>query len=399
MGSDVLNIVFIILYCIATISAMYLLLFSIASRFARRAEFKPSAINQNIAVLIPAYKEDGVIVDSVMDALEQQYPREHFDVFVAAHKLKHETILTLRGLPIHVIELHAQEGSKAYSLRSLLNHIDEQHYSIALILDADNHMSPNCLNIINDAFAQGVKAVQLHRVAKNQNTTVALFDALTEEINNSIFRKGPSALGLSASTIGSGMAFPFSDLKKIYNIEGITLNPACDREVDFEMMVAGNKIEYIDRAYVFDEKVQHAEIFIKQRTRWMESQLWHIGRFFREMNFKVIFNADFINKLVSNLVPSRMIILGIYTIAIILLSLENLSDDNYISPGGGWWLASFATFVLALVIAIPASFRNRKLLNVFLRFPAMMFYYMKALSGMRPGRKTFEHTPKTFDKK
>jgi hypothetical protein len=50
-------------------------------------------------------------------------------------------------------------------------------------------------------------AVQGHRTAKNTNNSWAILDAISEEINNNIFRKGHRVLGLSSAIIGSGMAF------------------------------------------------------------------------------------------------------------------------------------------------------------------------------------------------
>lgn len=55
-----------------------------------------------------------------------------------------------------------------------------------------------------------MQVVQTHRVAKNLNTNMAYLDAISEEINNSIFRLGHVNLGMSAALIGSGMAFEYS---------------------------------------------------------------------------------------------------------------------------------------------------------------------------------------------
>ena len=77
---------------------------------------------------------------------------------------------------------------------------------IVMILDADNIMAPGCLEKVNAAFHAGL-AMQCHRTAKNKNTPVALLDAMSEEININLFRRGPSVAGLSAAPIGPGMAF------------------------------------------------------------------------------------------------------------------------------------------------------------------------------------------------
>lgn len=67
-------------------------------------------------------------------------------------------------------------------------------YDVAMILDADNVMEQGVLYQMNEAFNHGFLAVQGHRMAKNLNTDFAILDAISEEINNKIFRKGHRVL-------------------------------------------------------------------------------------------------------------------------------------------------------------------------------------------------------------
>ena len=68
-------------------------------------------------------------------------------------------------------------------------------YEIAVVLDADNIMAADFLTKINTAFDKGFTAVQGHRTAKNINNSWAVLDAISEEINNHIFRKGTPGTG------------------------------------------------------------------------------------------------------------------------------------------------------------------------------------------------------------
>ena len=79
-------------------------------------------------------------------------------------------------------------------------------YDAVVIMDADNTAGTSFLSELNPVFQSGARAVQAHRTAKNTNTDIAVLDAASEEINNSIFRSGHIALGLSSALIGSGMA-------------------------------------------------------------------------------------------------------------------------------------------------------------------------------------------------
>ena len=49
---------------------------------------------------------------------------------------------------------------------------------------------------------------------RTKDTNTAVLDAVSEEINNSIFRKGHTRLGFSSGLSGSGMAFEYDLFKR-----------------------------------------------------------------------------------------------------------------------------------------------------------------------------------------
>ena len=97
------------------------------------------------------------------------------------------------------------------SLKAALEYVGKDApYDVVMIIDADNIVNEKYLSEVNDAFANPeVKVLQTHRVAKNLNTNTAYLDAVSEEMNNSIFRLGHVNLGMPTALIGSGMAFEF----------------------------------------------------------------------------------------------------------------------------------------------------------------------------------------------
>jgi cellulose synthase/poly-beta-1,6-N-acetylglucosamine synthase-like glycosyltransferase len=109
----------------------------------------------------------------------------------------------LRELPITTYEVTFETSTKAKALNYAMSQLTEQ-YDIALILDADNIMATDFITKLNATFDLGYQVVQGHRTAKNTNSPTAILDAISEEINNHILRKGHRALGLSSALIGSG---------------------------------------------------------------------------------------------------------------------------------------------------------------------------------------------------
>lgn len=395
----VYQIVSWIIFIYLSINVLYLLALAIAGRLRPRQRFDVSPAKKRIAVLIPSYKEDNIIVDTARKARAHNYPATHFDVFLAADQLKPETVAALKAIPVQVLEVQFEIGSKARSLNKLLNWIPENQYEVGIILDADNVMVDGCLEKVNDAFQQGYRSVQCHRMAKNRNTPVAVLDALSEEINNHFFRQGTRALGLSSSTIGSGMAFEFNKIKDIYNKPGILGNPACDREVDFELMKADVTIEYLQDALVLDEKVSSQKVYEGQRTRWFESQIIHLKLFFDKAQGRLPKTINFWNKLFLNLIPPRLIFLMVFGAIGATGVFSYVTGIHFLVPATVYWMWLTAGFFLAFVIAIPPAFYSRDTLKALMHIPALLLSVIRALFRMKVSRKEFIHTPKTFTQK
>lgn len=132
-----------------------------------------------------------------------------------------------------------------------------------MIIDADNIINSSYLSEVNNAFADPkVQVVQTHRVAKNLNTDMAYLDAISEEINNSIFRLGHVNLGMSAALIGSGMAFEYSLFYKA--MMSNTSVGGFDRVLEMKLLYHRIFFHYLPDTYVLDEKYRRLRIFINR---------------------------------------------------------------------------------------------------------------------------------------
>lgn len=394
-----LKIFFFLLFVYMALNVLYLFVIAIVGKFSKSKAYSINPSKKRIAVLIPSYKEDNIVINTAREARNHNYPPACFDVFFAADQLKKETIDQLRAIPVNVLEVQFEVGSKARSLNKLLNSIQVDKYDIGIILDADNIMLPGCLDLVNDAFQNGFKAVQCHRIAKNRNTPVAVLDAMSEEVNNHFFRKGLRSIGLSSTVIGSGMAFEFNKIKEIYNKPGILGNPACDREVDFETMKAKINIEFLADAYVLDEKVASRAVYEKQRTRWLESQIIHLKLFFDKSQGHLPKTADYWNKLFLNLIPPRLLFLASISFILFIVVLQRIINFNILSPDARWWILLSGVYVLTFFIAVPSSFYNVKTIKAIFYIPLLVFSMLRALIKMKVSRKEFLHTPKSFVEK
>jgi len=390
----IVKILFLLLFIYLATSIVWLLLIAIAGRFGKLCVYKVNPVKKRIAVIIPSYKEDAIITDTALKASQHNYPRDKFSVLVVADKLQAETVAQLRQIPVQVLE--ADVNMKSRSVNAAMRYLNENDFDIAVILDADNIMGNDCLEKINDAFVQGCQAMQCHRTAKNQQTSVALLDAISEEININLFRRGTAVIGISAAPVGSGMAFSFPLLKQIFSVEHILNNPGEDREIDMQLMKQKVFMHFIDDAWVFDEKVANAGVFEKQRVRWLEAQINHIRRFSDADMKNAPRTTIYWVKYLQNFLLPRLLFIMLLGILFALVLAQWVFKFNILTPEPNWWLLIMIMYAAALALSVPGRFYSTATLKAVIQIPVLMLSMIKAILKIKTGRQEFIHTPKTY---
>ena len=190
------------------------------------------------------------------------------------------------------------------------------------------------------------------------------------------------------------MAFEFKKLKEIYNKPGILGNPACDREVDFEIMKAEINIEFIDDAYVLDEKVSNRAVYQRQRTRWLESQIIHLRLFFDNKDETLRKTKNYWNRLFFNLAPPRLLFLLSYFLMFVIFVVEYFTKVQILLPEYLYWFIITMMFVLVMIISVPRRLYSWSTVKALCHVPLLVFSMVKALFSMNVKRKEFLHTPK-----
>ena len=389
----ILNIIQLILLILLGLATLYIFVFSIASLFYKQRTYSDNGNMKTIAVLVPGYKEDQVIIEVAKLALEQDYDSKLFDVVIIADSFKEETLAALKALPIKLIEVSFDKSTKSKALNKAMATLDRD-YDIAVVLDADNVMASDFLKKINAVFEEDFIAVQGHRTAKNTNNSWAILDAISEEINNNIFRKGHRVLGLSSAIIGSGMAFRYGYFKNLMST--VTAIGGFDKEIELKMLKEGRKIVYLDDAIVFDEKIQKSEVFGNQRRRWLSAQFHYFRKDFLNALKDLILkgNVDYFDKAIQFIQPPRILLLGsviIFSVGFILINylLENEAQYSM------YWILVAVGCILSFVFSVPKSYYNLKTFGALVSLPKGMFMMLLSLLKIKGANKTFIHTQHT----
>ncbi len=384
IASVIMSAAFIYLgiYCV------YLFVFSVLGKIVPIKY--PPVSNQlsKFVIYICAYKEDEILLNSAAAALTLDYPKDKFHVCIIADSLKPETLEKLRQMPLQVVEVFFENSTKSKALNKAIENTAEG-FDAAVVYDIDNVAADDYLYHINNYLQAGEKVVQGHRIAKNINTNVAVLDAISEEINNHIFRKAQRVFNFSAAIIGSGMALEYQLFKR--TMGQIDAVGGFDKEMGLILTRQKIHVAYAEKALVLDEKVSNPEVFKKQRKRWLSAQ-FNLLRKYGMSGFGELFmkgNFDYFNEIYQMSILPRVLMLGLMPFMLLIAFLLPAG----IGPSWQLWLGATLCCYIGIVVAIPAAYFNGKLLSAALKVPMIFFTMLLLLFKLKGANKKFIHTP------
>jgi len=353
-----------IIFLLFIIPVGYLLLFAMASLKKIRTTYPQTNKRYKYAVFFPAKQGmDDAIIDSVNSFLLQDYPKDKFDIIVITDGLSESTINSLQQPGVVLIDRPGGNPGRKSALEDAMNRLDPSEYNVAVLMKPNNTVDPNYLNEINKAYHSGGMAIQTHRLSKNIKSNLNILSALTEEINNSIFRRGHVNLGFSASLIGSGMAFNYNWF--LQNVPKLK-SPGITKQLEAALLKQGIFIEYLENVCTFDEKSKNVSTYNKQRESWSKSKRYSLRDAFK--NFpKSLFagNFDFCDKIFQWIMPSRFLLLGyIVIIALLLPSVEWTLALK-------WWIL-LGVLLLSFSLSLPEKSINFRTFWALIMLPLMV---------------------------
>ena len=381
------HVIDIVLWCIIAFSVGYIFFYAITYALGQLLIIKRGPTSDNIRqkkylVIFPAYGEDKVILHTVKSFLLQHYPHDKYSVVVVSDHMLKETNTELSKLPITLLQPQFENSSKAKALQFAIDNIHDNFDNI-VILDADNIVQPDFLEKLNEICNQGFSAIQCHRCAKNAENQIAQLDGISEEINNSLFRKGHNNIGLSSALIGSGMCFDYLWFKAHVHLLSTAGE---DREIEKMLLIEHIYIKYVEDIDVFDEKVGNEDNFQLQRQRWMSAQLNCLLSMMKNLPTSIVhLNVNYIDKTIQQmLIPRSMLLVGTFVWALLMSVFE-------MSWAYKWW-GLFALTSLSLWIAIPRKMRNGGLAQLITHLPRLTWRMMSNIRHIDSENREFIHT-------
>lgn len=263
-------------YSILTISGVY---FRGQKKKAMSLSKYPS-----VAVLIPAHNEGVVIADTLFAMTKIQYPGE-LKIFLLNDNSKDET-----G---EIADYYASMHSNFYHIRvppqtpsgksRVLNYgVSHTNSDYICVYDADNQPEPDALKFLVEAAETTPNAVGAVGYVKTLNETtnnLTRMIALEFSVFQLTMQAGRWKLFKLGSLTGTNMLVRRSALHEAGGYDPKAL--AEDAALTLALTAKGGLLPIVPEARTWEQEPENFRVWLKQRTRWMQGNLYLIEKTFQ----------------------------------------------------------------------------------------------------------------------
>lgn len=327
-----------ILFLLLSIPVLYLFICALFSLGKYKNPYPPAKVQHRFLVLFTVLRNGKEVIQSINHFLDTQlYPRDKYDIAIAATQLPEEDLVTLLQMPVNIVVPDKEQCTKVYAIQQVMERYSPAEYDMVIIFNSDNRIVPNALNLFNNAYYSGCDAIQAHRMTENLTTSIAVLNATSEEINNNIFRKAHTRMGFSAALIGSAMAFDFAMFHEIApKLKGSDLSKA----METALLKQNIYTEYMAEVVCYSKKAESTNGYEAQRIGWLRSQYSSTILALKSLPITLLRGEwDYALKLFQWLMPSRFLLIALITLCAIGITLLD-------------WTLSLKWYALLAVIAI-----------------------------------------------
>lgn len=224
------------------------------------------------AVIVPARNEADVIDHICASLIKQTYPVDYFDVYFIVESKNDPTIAKIKKYAFRYFvrnNLTPDRRTKGFAIQELIQHFKDSglYYDAYMIFDADNILSPNYIEKMNDLRQTGVEVGCGFRSFTNASENVLTLTSsylflqimsVTGQARSLLYRKFPlSGTGyyVNSKIIEEAGGWIFTGMT-----EDTELTAYCYKN-DINMRLLSTAIFYDEQSPVF--RVWH-----NQHTRW-----------------------------------------------------------------------------------------------------------------------------------
>lgn len=279
------------------LSIGYLLSLLVAARSSTRNPSLPEPLGTEpqlrLAVLVPAYNEEGGIGATLESLASCEYPAAAKRTVVIADNCSDGTAALAARAGVEVWERTdpSQRGkgfALAWALRRLFE--EDDSFDAVVMVDADCVVSPNMLSAIDGRLRTGTSAVQVDYVAGNPEAShVSALRYGAFALADTVRFLGKQRLGLSCGLVGTGMGFRREMLQRTpWTVTGLVE----DGEYHMRLVLAGERAEFVPEARVSQAVPTSMRASSEQQARWEQGRLELIRRWTPRLLYEGLLNRD-----------------------------------------------------------------------------------------------------------
>lgn len=354
-----------ILYLLFLIPVAYLFIYALASLMKYKNPYPPAKVQQKFLVLFSVLRNGKEVIESINYFLDTQiYPREKYDIAVAATQLSEEDLIALLQMPVNIVVPDREHCTKVYAIQQVMERYSPHEYDMIVIFNSDNRVVPNALELLNNAYYSGCDSIQAHRMTENLTTNTAILSAASEEINNNIFRKGHTKLGFSAALLGSGMAF---DFEMFHRICPMLTGSDLAKAVEVKLLEENIYTEYMQEIICYSKKQEDTGGYSKERQRWLSAQ--YNSTFLALKRLPLAFlqgKWDYCNKLFQWLLPSRFLLIACIIAATVCFTVIDWTLSLK-------WYVLLMMIIITFLMALPEGEINKRFKRAVWALPILIF--------------------------
>lgn len=315
----------------------------------------PTCESRRFIAVIPAHNEESVLPRLIDSIKNTDYPRELLSVLVVADGCSDRTYEVAKQKGVMVIEKE-KSSCKGDALAFAFDYLKGFGFDCVAVFDADNLVDIGFFRETNERFSMGADVVQGYIDSKNPDDSwVSGAHSIWYWITNRLIQSGRSKLGIGCRLGGTGFAMRRGIMERFpWNTDTV----AEDAEYTCILAENGVKVDYAEKAVVYDEKPVSFSESAGQRKRWARGLRDVQGEYTTRFLLKGKINA----------------VLGLWSDTLYPISLAGLIGLAILKNGIWATNAGFAALLLCmaanLILTLAALIIDRKInskviLNIF----------------------------------
>ena len=319
-----------------------------------KERLEPLEIYPSLDVFIPSHNEGIVMMDTLTAMAKLEYPGD-MQIYVLNDNSQDETGQIAEQFAAkypHIHHIVVPDSNEPRGKSRVLNYglsISNGEYFI--VYDADNQPNPDAavrLMEITMRTENACGAVGCVRTLNAQANLLTRFIALEFKIFQLMMQSGRYALHKIGSLPGTNMLLERSILMELGGYDPYAL--AEDGELTIRLASKGYKIAIDPHSQTWEQEPQTLKALIKQRTRWLQGNLYVMAKFFKEPTW---WNRECIVHLIYYLTV-YIIFTGLLLISNVIFILGLIGFVHFDSniPFIQLWILTYLIYTLQLLCAL-----------------------------------------------